>query len=42
VLATDPEAPIDLGALASDARRPFSSEVVDGCWKFVLGPVQNL
>ena len=42
VLATDPEAPIDLGALASDARRPFSSELVDGGWEFVLGPVQNL
>jgi tRNA 2-thiouridine synthesizing protein A len=42
VLATDPEAPIDLGALANDAGRPLSCTAVDGGWEFVLGPVQNL
>jgi tRNA 2-thiouridine synthesizing protein A len=42
VLATDPEAPIDLAALASDVARPFASERVEGGWRFVLGPVQNL
>jgi hypothetical protein len=42
VLATDPEAPIDLAALAGDVARPFSSELVGGEWRFELGPVQNL
>jgi tRNA 2-thiouridine synthesizing protein A len=43
VLATDPEAPIDLGALAADTGRTFSSSrVADGEWRFTLGPVQNL
>jgi tRNA 2-thiouridine synthesizing protein A len=42
VLATDPEAPIDLAALASDVSRSFASERVEGGWRFVLGPVQNL
>ena len=42
VLATDPEAPIDLAALASDAGRGFTSERVDGAWRFELGPAQNL
>ena len=42
VLATDPEAPIDLAALASDVSRSFASERVDDGWRFVLGPVQNL
>jgi tRNA 2-thiouridine synthesizing protein A len=43
VLATDPEAPIDLAALASDVSRPFaSSEEAGGGWRFVLGPAQNL
>ncbi|HEY6888886.1 MAG TPA: sulfurtransferase TusA family protein [Solirubrobacter sp.] len=42
VLATDPEAPIDLAALASDVSRSFAAERVDGGWRFVLGPVQNL
>jgi tRNA 2-thiouridine synthesizing protein A len=43
VLATDPEAPIDLGALAADTKRSFSSsQVADGEWRFALGPVQNL
>jgi tRNA 2-thiouridine synthesizing protein A len=42
VLATDPEAPIDLAALALDVARPLKSEAVDGGWRFELGPVQNL
>jgi tRNA 2-thiouridine synthesizing protein A len=42
VLATDPEAPIDLAALALDVARPLQSEAVDGGWRFELGPVQNL
>jgi tRNA 2-thiouridine synthesizing protein A len=42
VLATDPEAPIDLAALALDVARPFSSAQIDGGWRFELGPVQNL
>jgi tRNA 2-thiouridine synthesizing protein A len=43
VLATDPEAPIDLGALAADTGRSFSSsQEVEGEWRFALGPVQNL
>jgi tRNA 2-thiouridine synthesizing protein A len=42
VLATDPEAPIDLGALAADTGRSFSSSASDdGVWRFELGPVQN-
>jgi tRNA 2-thiouridine synthesizing protein A len=42
VLATDPEAPIDLAALASDEARPLTSSLVDGVWRFELGPAQNL
>ena len=42
VLATDPEAPIDLAALASDVARPLKSSLVDGEWRFELGPAQNL
>ena len=42
VLATDPEAPIDLAALALDVARPFSAVAVDEGWRFELGPVQNL
>ena len=38
VLATDPEAPIDLAALASDTSRPFSAVPVEGGWRFELGP----
>jgi tRNA 2-thiouridine synthesizing protein A len=38
VLATDPEAPIDLAALALDVARPFASSVVDGEWRLELGP----
>ena len=40
VLATDPEAPIDLAALAADAALPFDQEQVGGEWR--LGPAQNL
>ena len=36
VLATDPEAPIDLAALAADAGRPFSESRADGAWRIVL------
>jgi tRNA 2-thiouridine synthesizing protein A len=43
VLATDPEAPIDLAALAADVGRSFaSSRPADGEWRFELGPAQNL
>jgi tRNA 2-thiouridine synthesizing protein A len=38
VLATDPEAPIDLAALASDTGRAFSSAVEDGVWRLELAP----
>ena len=38
VLATDPEAPIDLAALASDTGRVFSSALEDGEWRLVLAP----
>ena len=36
VLATDPEAPIDLAALASDVGRAFSSERVGSDWRLTL------
>ena len=37
VLATDPEAPVDIGALAADAGRAFSAErAPDGAWRLVL------
>jgi len=42
VLATDPEAPIDLAALALDVARPFSAVADDEGWRFELGPAQNL
>ena len=39
VLATDPEAPIDLAALASDEGRAFVQERAgDGEWRLTLGP----
>jgi tRNA 2-thiouridine synthesizing protein A len=39
VLATDPEAPIDLAALAADTGRPFTAErTADGAWRLRLGP----
>jgi tRNA 2-thiouridine synthesizing protein A len=39
VLATDPEAPIDLAALAADAGRSFSQGREDGAWRLVLDRV---
>ena len=36
VLATDPEAPIDLAALASDVGRAFTSERVGSEWRLTL------
>ena len=36
VLATDPEAPIDLAALASDVGRAFTSERVGSDWRLTL------
>ena len=42
VLATDPEAPIDLAALAGDVSRAFVAVEVEDGWRFELGPVQNL
>jgi tRNA 2-thiouridine synthesizing protein A len=39
VLATDPEAPIDLAALAADTGRRFQSHREPGHWRLVLtGP----
>jgi tRNA 2-thiouridine synthesizing protein A len=38
VLATDPEAPIDLAALAVDAGMAFSAAPDDGCWRLRLEP----
>jgi tRNA 2-thiouridine synthesizing protein A len=37
VLATDPEAPIDLAALAADSGLAFGQERDGGEWRFVLG-----
>ena len=37
VLATDPEAPIDLAALAADAGRGFAQEREGAEWRLVLG-----
>jgi tRNA 2-thiouridine synthesizing protein A len=36
VLATDREAPIDLGALAAEVGRPFSCTHADGVWRVEL------
>jgi tRNA 2-thiouridine synthesizing protein A len=36
VLATDPEARIDLAALAADTGRSFSASERDGAWRLVL------
>jgi len=36
VLATDPEAPIDLAALAADEGRAFSQSHSDGVWRLTL------
>jgi tRNA 2-thiouridine synthesizing protein A len=41
VLATDPEAPIDLAALAADSGRGFSQSVECGVWRLVLPAVEN-
>jgi tRNA 2-thiouridine synthesizing protein A len=38
VLATDPEAPIDLAALAADVGRGFSAERAGEEWRFELSP----
>jgi tRNA 2-thiouridine synthesizing protein A len=38
VLATDPEAPIDLAALASDVGRSFTASELGGEWRCELGP----
>jgi tRNA 2-thiouridine synthesizing protein A len=40
VLATDPEAPIDLAALAADAGREFSAARDGGGWRLELAPRQ--
>jgi tRNA 2-thiouridine synthesizing protein A len=37
VLATDPEAPIDLAALAADAGLAFAQERRGEAWRVVLG-----
>jgi tRNA 2-thiouridine synthesizing protein A len=36
VLATDREAPIDVGALAAEVGRRFSCALVDGVWRLEL------
>jgi tRNA 2-thiouridine synthesizing protein A len=36
VLATDPEAPVDLGALAADEGLSFATEHRDGEWRVTL------
>jgi TusA-related sulfurtransferase len=36
VLATDPEAPIDLAALASDEGHAFASERLEAAWQITL------
>jgi tRNA 2-thiouridine synthesizing protein A len=38
VLATDPEAPIDLAALAADVGRKFSAARDGGEWRLELAP----
>ena len=39
VLATDPEAPVDIGALAADAGRSFDAQRGEaGVWRLVIGP----
>jgi tRNA 2-thiouridine synthesizing protein A len=39
VLATDPEAPIDLAALAADEGLTFASEQVGDEWRVTLAPL---
>ena len=36
VLATDPEAPVDIGALAADAGYAFRAERDDAAWRLTL------
>jgi tRNA 2-thiouridine synthesizing protein A len=38
VLATDPEAPIDLAALAADEDRAFAQSAAGGEWRLELSP----
>ena len=38
VLATDPEAPVDLGALAADTGRPLAVTRDSEAWRLTLGP----
>ena len=38
VLATDPEAPVDLGALAADSGRPLAVGRAGDGWRLTLGP----
>ena len=40
VLATDPEAPIDLAALAADEGRGFAQSEAEGVWRLVLAAQQ--
>jgi tRNA 2-thiouridine synthesizing protein A len=40
VLADDPEAPIDLAALAADSGRSFARSLEDGVWRVTLAPEQ--
>ena len=40
VLATDPEAQIDLAALAADEGRAFTQSVADGVWRLELAAQQ--
>jgi len=41
VLATDPEAPIDLAALAADSGRAFLQSRVGDAWRLVLPAEEN-
>ncbi len=36
VLATDPESPVDIAALAADGGHGFRAEREGGAWRFVL------
>ena len=39
VLATDPEAPVDIGALAAETGRAFAAELDDaGTWRLRIAP----
>ena len=38
VLATDPEAPIDVAAVAADAGRAFAVERAGDAWRMTLSP----